>query len=87
MNTPLSAAQILEVEFLENRAKLLELAASLDRLDRAEGSVGEDPRMKKIHASLAVLAEEKENRAERIQVLFSLPYESNWKNQFGIERS
>lgn len=87
MNTPMSASQILENEFLESRAKLLELAAALDRLDRAEGNVGEDPRLKKIHESLAVLVEGKENRAERIQLLFSLPYKSDWKEQFAIDKS
>ncbi len=34
---PLTAAATLEREFLTIRAKILEIAASLDRLDRADG--------------------------------------------------
>ena len=32
---PLSSSQILDMSFLENRARLLEIAAFLDRIDRA----------------------------------------------------
>ena len=33
--TPLSSSQILDMSFLENRARLLEIAAFLDRIGRA----------------------------------------------------
>lgn len=32
---PLSSSQILDMSFLENRARLLEIAAFLDRIDRS----------------------------------------------------
>jgi hypothetical protein len=35
MPIPLDATEVLNREFLEIRAKLLEIAAALDRLDRA----------------------------------------------------
>ena len=43
MPIPLDAPEVLQREFLEIRARLLQVAASLDRLGRAEGSVADDP--------------------------------------------
>jgi hypothetical protein len=79
MPIPLDAPEVLDREFLEIRARLLHIAASLDRLDRAEGSVADDPRLEKIRRSLAILARDHADRAEEIQLLFSRPYEANWQ--------
>jgi hypothetical protein len=86
MSIPLDAPQVLDREFLEIRARLLQVAASLDRLDRAEGSVAADARLQKIHEALAILASAGEDRAERIQLTFSRPYEAHWKIVFDRER-
>jgi len=75
MPTPLSASQTLEREFLGFRCRLIELAATLDRLDRAEGRVNDDPRMTQIRRALEVLAADVPDRTERVQMLFSLPYQ------------
>ena len=74
----------MDREFFETRAKLLELAAALDRLDRAEGSVSNDARTQDIQQALSVLSGDQPDRAERIQLIFSLPYEENWREQFGL---
>ena len=74
----------MDREFFETRAKLLELAAGLDRLDRAEGSVSNDARTQDIQQALSVLSGDQPDRAERIQLIFSLPYEENWREQFGL---
>jgi len=79
MSSLLSASQILEREFLVVRSKLIDLAAALDRMDRAEGSVADDPRIEQIRRSLEILASDALGRAERIQLLFSLPYEEKWR--------
>ena len=84
MSTPLDAPETLNREFLEMRARLLAIAASLDRLDRAEGSVGADARLLNIRQALAILAEAGSQRAERIQLLFSRPYEADWKAAFEL---
>lgn len=81
----MTAAEILDREFLETRAKLLEVAAAFDRLDRAEGSVATDPRRKKLHDALAILAAKEDNRAEKVQLLFSLPYRSKWREDFKLD--
>ena len=41
----MASGPLLDREFLEIRAKVLEVAACLDRLDRAPGTVEHDPRM------------------------------------------
>ena len=83
---PLSAVQVLDREFLELRAKILELAASFDRLDRADGSVRDDPRHYKLAQAIDCLLSDHPNRAEQIQLLFSRPYEGDWQSKLGVER-
>ena len=88
MPIPLEAPEVLNREYLEVRAKLLQVAATLDRIDRAGGSVAGDPRMAKIRAALeALLAPAPQNsadglRAEQIQLIFSLPYDDEWQDKF-----
>ncbi|MGD0656217.1 MAG: hypothetical protein ABSA16_17920 [Thermoguttaceae bacterium] len=79
MPTPLTAAKLLDREFLEIRAKLIDLAASLDRIQRAPGPLADDPRMDKITQALRILAAHAPARAEQIEVLFSLPYDEHWQ--------
>jgi hypothetical protein len=79
--TPLSARAALDAYFLEARAKLLDLAAILDRIDRGAeaGAVEADPRMAKLREALGVLGERGAGRAERVQGVFSLEYEPGWE--------
>jgi hypothetical protein len=85
MPTALSAPQVLDREFLQIRAKILQIASSLDRLDRAEGSVGADGRLADIRQGLAVLASQQPDRAEQIQLIFSLPYDDDWRSTLAPE--
>lgn len=84
MPTVISASEVLDREHLAARAKLIDLAAFLDRLDRAEGSVSDDPRLGTIRRGLEVLAEEASDRTEQIQLLFSLPYQDDWRKQLDL---
>lgn len=79
--TPLPAPRVLEQFFLEARCRLLDLAAILDRVGRGEGAadVGPDPRLERIEQALHVLLGDEGARAERIQQIFSLDYDPNWK--------
>ncbi len=81
---PPGAAEVLDREWLTVRARLLEVAAALDRIDRADGSVADDPRIGQIGESLALLANERGSRAEQLQMAFSLPYESEWRERYGV---
>ena len=74
-----TAPEMLDREFLELRAALLQLASQLDRIDRAAGSVADDQRMRRIHQAIETLPKIGPHRAEQIQLIFSRPYEENWK--------
>lgn len=80
-----TAAVVFDQEFLPIRARLLELAASLDRLGRADGDVTSDPRWHQIHAAINTLLLPAHDRAEQIQLLFSRPYEETWKRDLASE--
>lgn len=81
---PVDATDMLAREFLIVRARLLEVAASLDRVTRSEGSVDDDPLMKQICQALHLIADAKSDRAEQFQMLFSLPYDERWRQEYDI---
>ncbi len=81
MIKPLPAAESLNRYFLECRAKLLDVAAILDRIDRGGGA--KDPRLDKIRQALEILESSGDDRAERIQQVFSLAYEAGWERPKG----
>ena len=80
----LTSEQILQREFLDMRAKLLEVAASMDRIDRATGDVDDDLRMVRIHRALDILGSREDARAEKLQMLFSRAYKEDWRREFGM---
>lgn len=79
----MTASELLDRHFLEVRARLLEIAATLDRIDRAGGG-DDDPRRQQLHQGLQIVMSAAENRAEQIQHLFSRPYLDQWRDQFGL---
>lgn len=84
MATPMPAQAVLDREFLELRARLLELAATFDRLERGGGAPADDSRMKLIRQGLKVLLDETGDRAEQIQLIFSRPYDDDWQKEFRL---
>jgi hypothetical protein len=80
----LSAPEVLNREFLEIRCKILELAAALDRLERADGSVEEDPRMARLREALTMVLEQSGERAEQVQMIFSREYDDEWQAKFNV---
>lgn len=83
----MNSQQILDREFLEIRAKVLEVAAALDRIERAEGDVAKDPRAELLAKAIAIINGNGANatRAERVQILFSNDYNSDWQENFQIQ--
>jgi hypothetical protein len=75
---------VFNQELLPIRAKLLEVAASLDRIDRAAGSLASDPRRTQVHAAIQVLLRPEDDRAEQIQLIFSRPYEDDWREKLEV---
>jgi hypothetical protein len=98
--TVAQAQPIFDETFLSIRAKLIEVAATLDRIDRAaaadrdtSGAVDsaeplqDDPRRERVEEAISLLlrgATAPGERARRLQQLFSRPYEPAWREQFGL---
>ena len=78
------AKDVLEQQFLEMRWRTLSLAADLDRIERAAGGAAlleADPRVQKLRRAIKILLDERMNRAEKMQVLFSDQIPPNLKSQ------
>ena len=63
--------QVLDLDFLDARHKLVEIAAFLDRVERADGA--DDFRLKSFRAALAKLDGKKKNKAKQVLLAFSDP--------------
>jgi hypothetical protein len=66
--------EYLDSQFLEMRARALSLAADLDRIERAQGGttlIEYDPRIQQLRRAIKILLDERSNRAEQVQMLFS----------------
>jgi hypothetical protein len=71
---PLTQRELIDEYFMEERVKVIDLAAFLDRLDRArEIDADDDFRLRSIRDALTVLAGEEGNRVQRVQMIFSDP--------------
>jgi len=80
-----SSREIMDREFLPTRAKILEIAAALDRVSRADGEAPNDPRWSQLRAALELVLEQEDDRAEQVQLLFSRVYDENWRKSLGVE--
>ena len=71
---PLTSQQVVDIYFMEHRAKLLDIAAFLDRLERAEGHEGlQDVRVRALKKAIPLLLDSKcENHANRAQRMLEL---------------
>jgi len=76
----------LEREYLPIRAKILEIAAALDRIQRASPKDVVDPRWGQLQTGIVRLQSEEPERAEQVQLLFSRPYEEQWRETIGLSR-
>lgn len=83
-----NALQVLDRDFLEIRARILQVAADLDRIDRAPAHPGEhpDPRLGHIRQALEALSQPGPDRAETVQLVFSLEYDPDWRAKTGVDR-
>ncbi|MEX0655828.1 MAG: hypothetical protein WD534_01405 [Phycisphaeraceae bacterium] len=71
---PLTRDQAINRYFLEHRAKLIDIAAFLDRLDRAPADApADDYRINALHRALDLLRDGRPDRARRVLELFSDP--------------
>lgn len=79
-----TTTQIIDREFLELRARVLELAASFDRIERATGD--SDERVERIQEGMRILLDDAGDKARRVQELFSRDYLPGWREEFQLRR-
>ena len=89
MLNPRDAAEVLDRDFLQIRSRILDVAAALDRLDRAPERHNHppDPRINQIREALEALLVPEPSRAETIQLIFSLEYDPEWRVRKGPGRT
>lgn len=70
---PMTAKEVIDAYFIENRWRILEIAAFLDRVDRSKDpETGKaDFRYRALMKALEILVEGKEGRTEALQRNFS----------------
>ena len=72
--SPLTQRELIDGYFMEHRVQVLDLAAFLDRLERARELDAEDDfRMRSVRQALAILTDDRGNRVRRVQMVFSDP--------------
>lgn len=79
-----SAQKVLTEEFFLSRSKILDLAATLDRLNRAEGSVDELQQRQLLQQGIEILLDNEPDKAKRVQLLMSRPYDPDWRKNYGL---
>lgn len=82
----MTAKSILDREFLEMRCRLIDLAASMDRVERGSeaGQVAGDLRMRLLQDAVRLLNNGGPDRALRMQMHFSDGFASKWREEFAM---
>ncbi len=74
LTCPLTQRELIDEQFMQHRTKVLDLAAFLDRLDRAaEADAEDDFRLVALRRTLDALRDSHPGRVERIQMILSDP--------------
>ena len=68
---PLSKRAVVDRYYLEHRAKVIDIAAFLDRVDRAQGDGADDFRRAALEACCRILTDGQPERARRVLELLS----------------
>ena len=84
---PMSATEILDLYFIENRARLLDIASFLDRIDRYPGAelAKQDFRYRALLAALELLDSSGADRTGAIQRFFSDPTTEPIESALGLK--
>ena len=79
-----SPSEVLSQEFLQTRAKILEVAAFYDRLGDVASADLDGRQLELLRKGCQILNDDQPDKAARVQLLFSREYDENWRQQFGI---
>jgi len=84
---PLTRQQVIDLYFMEHRAKLIDVAAFLDRIELAHGDLDpqDDFRIAQLLDAVAVLTDGKGERAKRILDVFSDPTTEPLESAAGLK--
>ena len=84
---PMNAVDVLDLYFMENRARILDIASFLDRIDRHEGAeqARKDFRYQALIGALALLSSESAGRTGAIQLSFSDPTTEPIESAVGLK--
>ena len=80
----MSSSAVMEREFLEMRALILQLAASLDRVGRSKKPAAEEEKLEQLKNGVRILLGKQNNRANLVQMLFSNAYDPAWPQQYDL---
>ncbi len=81
-----NADKIVADEFMIARAKIVELAATLDRIERANGVVDDSKQMQLLVQGMQILCDDEVEKAKRVQLLMSRQYDPHWQSQMAIAK-
>ena len=81
-----SAEQIVADDFMIARARIVELAATLDRIERATGDVEDSTNMQLLIQGMHILCDDEVEKAKRVQLLMSRQYDPKWQAQMSITK-
>jgi len=71
--TPMSAQEALDIYFLDNRARLLDIASFLDRVDRYDDAekAKQDFRYTSLIKAIGRILESEKDKTKQVQMIFS----------------
>ncbi len=84
--TERNADKIVADEFMIARAKIVELAATLDRIERASGDVDDSKQMQLLVQGMHILCDDEVEKTKRVQLLMSRQYDPQWQTQMSIAK-
>lgn len=80
------ASKIIAEEFLIARSKILELAATLDRIERGSGDIESSAQMNLLMQGIHILTDEEVDKAKRVQLLMSRQYDPEWTTKLQVSK-
>ena len=81
-----TAQQVIADDYLIARAKILELAATLDRIERATGDVEDSKQLNLLVQGMHILCDEEVDKARRVQLLMSRQYDPIWQSNMSVSK-
>ena len=89
-------SEVISDNYLSTRAELLTVAATMDRIEASETEIGGNDsgdelegqaafQYQRLRDAIAILADDRPDRAARLQRLFSLPYDPQWRQTLKVD--